>query len=103
MMQLPVAFCLTFGPNAVYSHPSVSVIPNAVCDHVLLSVCPNAVYDDGTDLFCYYLYSTTQAFSDLEGAKDRCAENTGATVIWLDTQAKIDHLDSLDLFAGVTG
>jgi hypothetical protein len=68
-----------------------------------VTACPNAVYDDGTNTFCYFLYSTDLASDKLDDAETLCSlYDPDATLAIVDSEAKQDHIASLGIFSGIT-
>ena len=61
------------------------------------------MYDDGTNQYCYFLYNRELASEKMEDGEELCESyDADANLAVIDTEAKIKHLASLDIFSGVT-
>ena len=61
------------------------------------------MYDDGTTQYCYFLYNTELALKNMTDGETLCQSyDAEAHLAVTDTEAKKNHLASLDIFLGIT-
>ena len=69
----------------------------------LQTACPHVVYDDGVSTYCYFLFGSDLVDNEFNKARDACNRfDPDATLAEIDSQAKVDHLVALNLFAGAS-
>ena len=61
------------------------------------------MYDDGTTRYCYFLYNKELALKKMGDGETLCNKyDHNAHLAVIDTEAKKNHLASLDIFMGIT-
>ena len=61
------------------------------------------MYDDGTIQYCYFLYNRELALQKMDDGEELCKRyDANAHLAVIDTEAKKNHLVSLDIFLGIT-
>ena len=61
------------------------------------------MYDDGTTQYCYFLYNRELALKKMADGEVLCQKyDADAHLPVIDTEAKKNHLASLDIFLGIT-
>ena len=61
------------------------------------------MYDDGTNQYCYFLYNSELASDKMEDGEKLCQKyDDDSHLAVIDTEAKKNHLASLDIFLGIT-
>ena len=61
------------------------------------------MYDDGSNQYCYFLYNRELALRKMADGETLCQSyDADAHLAVIDTEAKKNHLASLDIFLGIT-